>query len=165
MHTIVNVGADCSRPVFSPIWRGVSLGWVDCEHDPFVRILPVMRASSKVLAALIVGLVVIGVALRVWVGTRIEAAMVDTAICLEPERRVRLESAGTPLDQRDLIVVKAAEFARPTDTSSHFGWHLKGMAIDFGFRRLWAAEQREAIFRKMLPSIRSCTKAPIRRGG
>ena len=114
------------------------------------------RTALKALAVVVLAFAVMAIAVRAWISARIDAAAVETTICLRPDERAKLESEATPLAQRDLIVVKAAQFAASANTGSHVGWSLKGLAIDIGFRTLWTAKQRVAIFRKILPRIRSC---------
>jgi len=115
-----------------------------------------MRRYSKALVALLLGVLLVAAAGRLWIGSRIEAASARTAICLKPDERARFESRRKPADQRDLLVIKAAQFAAPDARTSHVGSSLDDIAIDLGFRTLWTARRRAAVFRRIFPTLRTC---------
>jgi hypothetical protein len=94
-----------------------------------------------------------------WIATRIEAAISRPVICLEENSRTMIARGSFPEDQRDTLVVKAAEFggqAAAMPGVSHFGWHLRGTAILVGFRMFWTAAQRASAFQKVTEHMPAC---------
>jgi hypothetical protein len=79
-------------------------------------------------------------------------------LCLERRDRAKLLAGQISARDRELWVVKGAQFGADMAQGSHLGWHLKGLLIEVGYHLLWSRHQQDTEFTLMLAHTGDCRR-------
>jgi hypothetical protein len=115
-----------------------------------------LRVGFKVLGGAALACAVSLIALRLWVEHRIEISLAQPVICLTPRDRAAMKTGVLSSYQRDLWVIKNAEFGDEAPPLATPWWHVKGLLIEAGYKLLWSDQGRAAEFERVSSRMRDC---------